>query len=149
ALNHEDVVPPMSPGRFVVACSNLEHDAARLSQLGGTPADYWEGTEVFGRTPYITDILAHPESAFVFDVRVPIKPWLYPTRWAQRLEYAALVCYPTSRANADPDYVLPGDGGRIPRMQRPGEMPQLISNSEYLETLGIQTDFQIGRATCR
>ena len=140
ALNHEDVVPPLKPGRFVVACSNLEHDEARLAQLGGAPVDYWEGNEVNGQARYVTDILKHRDTAFVFDKRVPLEPWLYPTRWAQRLEFAALVCYPTSRLNTDPDYQLPGEGGRIPRMQRPGEAPKLISTPEYLQTLGIEVD---------
>lgn len=140
ALNHEDVVAPLAPGPFVVACTNLEHDTARLAQLGGAPVDYWEGNEVFGQTRYITDILAHPGTAFTFDFRVPAKPWLYPTRWWQRIEFAALVCYPTSRLNTDPDYTLPGDGGRIPRMQRAGEAPKIISTPELLQTLGIEVD---------
>ncbi len=135
ALNHEDVVAPMSPGRFEVACSNLEHDTARLARLGGTAADYWEG-----RHGYITDILAHRDSVFGFSPRVPFEPWLYPTRWAQRLDFVAIVCHPTSRANTDPDYSLPDGGGKIPHMLPPGASPRLISAQEHALTLGQAPD---------
>src|SRR6185503_5490009 len=110
ALNHEDLVPPLAPGKFEVACSNVEHDTGRLAQLGGTAVDYWEGNEVRGRHVYLTDILAHPQSAFIFDLFVPFEPWLYPTLWLQPLQFAAIVCYPTPASNGDADYVLPGNG---------------------------------------
>jgi dienelactone hydrolase len=137
ALNHEDVVAQIAPGRFAVACSNVEHDTNRIAQLGGTASDYWEGNTVNGEARYITDILAHPDSAFTFDVFVPIKPWLYPTLWFQRPEFAAIICYPTSSANADADYVLPDSGGVVPHMQPAGMLPKLIPAAEYAQTLGI------------
>src|SRR5512132_132553 len=136
AYNHELEVGPLPPGRFAVACSNIEHDEARLAQLGGTPADYWEGHAVDGEIRYITDILAHPETAVVFRAQVPFKPNLYPTRWLQRVQFAAIVCHPTSRANDDPSYTLPGGGGVVPHMQRPGAEPRLISAGEFAQTLG-------------
>jgi hypothetical protein len=135
ALNHEDAVAPLAPGPFAVACSNLEHDTARLAQLGGVADDYWEG-----RRGYITDILAHRDSAFTFAPRVPIEPWLYPTRWSQRLEYAAIVCHPTPRDNPDPGYDLPDGGGRIPHMLPPGATPRLLSAQEHALTLGLTPD---------
>jgi hypothetical protein len=137
ALNHEDVVAPIALGRFAVACSNVEHDTNRLAQLGGSASDYWEGNTVNGEPRYITDILAHPDSAFLFDVDVPLKPWLYPTLWFRRLEFAAIVCHPTSRSNTDPDYVLPDNGGRVPHMQPAGAAPNLISASEYAQATGL------------
>lgn len=136
AYNHELEVAPLSPGRFAVACSNIEHDEARLAQLGGEPADYWEGHVVNGETRYVTDVLAHPETAVVFRAQVPFKPNLYPTRWLQRVQFAAIVCHPTSRANDDPSYTLPGGGGVVPHMQRPGAEPRLISAGEFAQTLG-------------
>lgn len=144
ALNHEDTVAPLGPGRFAVACSNVEHDTGRMAQLGGRAVDYWEGNQVNGRTAYLTDILAHPGTAFTYDLRVPLEPWLYPTRWFQRMEFAAVVCHPTPRSNADPNYVLPENGGTVPHMQRPGADPKLISVREYYETLGISPDFSAG-----
>ena len=140
ALNHEDTVLPLSPGKFTVACSNVEHDTARMQQLGGRPVDYWEGNQVNGRTAYLTDILAQPSTAFTFDVRVPGRPQLYPTRFFQRMEFAAVVCHPTSRTNDDPNYVLPDNGGTVPHMQRAGAAPKIISTGEYYETIGTFLD---------
>ena len=137
ALNHEDTVAPLPAGRFAVACSNVEHDTGRMAQLGGRAVDYWEGNQVNGRTAYLTDILAHPGTAFTYELRVPLEPRLYPTRWFQRMEFAAIVCHPTPRSNGDPNYVLPDNGGTVPHMQRPNADPKLISVREYHETLGV------------
>jgi hypothetical protein len=87
AVNHEEVVPPGALGRFAVACSNVEVDTGKLAALGGNATDYWEGNPAAdGRPRYITDILAHPETAFTFEERVPFKPAIYPTRWLTRME---------------------------------------------------------------
>ena len=136
ALNHEDVVAPITAPRFAVACSNVEHDLDRLASLGGRPVDYWEGNTVDGSTRYVTQILRHPGTAVTFDPRVPARPQLYPTRWFQPIEFAAIVCYPTPRANTDANYALPDNGGTVPRMQRPGEAPKIISANEYAEGFG-------------
>jgi dienelactone hydrolase len=138
ALNHEIVVNPLARGPFAVACSNVEHDMARLAALGGTAVDYWEGNEVRGENRYITDILAHRDTAFVYDVRVPFKPSLYPTLALRQPEFAAIVCHPTPRTNPDPSYTLPDNGGVVPHMQPAGAAPKLISATEYAQTLGIQ-----------
>ena len=140
AVNHEDVVSPASPGRFVVACSNVEHDLDRLAQLGGRAVDYWEGNEVDGRSRYITEILKYPATAFNFSVRVPFRVSLYPAHFGRTIDFAGIVCYPTSRSNTDPNYSLPENGGTVPRMQRPGEAPRIISAAEYFETLNIAVD---------
>ena len=136
ALNHEDVVAPLTSPRFPVACSNVEHDMERLAQLGGRPVDYWEGNTVDGVPRYVTSILKNPGTTVVFDPRVPLQPWLYPTRWAERVEFAAIVCYPTPKDNSDPNYALPDNGGTVPKMQRPGQAPKLISAREYDEGRG-------------
>jgi predicted dienelactone hydrolase len=137
AYNHELEVAPLSPGPFAVACSNIEHDTARLAQLGGVPSDYWEGHEVNGEVRYVTDVLAHPETAIVFRAQVPFKPSLYPTRSGQRVQFAAIVCHPTSPGNDDPSYTLPGAGGVVPHMQQPGARPKLISAGEFAQTLAL------------
>ena len=121
AYNHEEVVGPLPAGKYAVACSNVEIDTARLAQLGGNAADYYEGHTVNGQTRYITDILAHPESAFRFQDRVPAEPLLYPTLFLQRPDFVALVCHPTSRDNTDANYRLPDDGGLVPHMQPAGQ----------------------------
>lgn len=136
ALNHEDTVSPIGPGRFTVACSNVEHDTARMAQLGGRAVDFWEGNQVNGRQVYFTDILAQPGTAFTYEVRVPTRPQLYPTRFFQRMDFAAIVCYPTSRTNDDPTYALPDGVGTVPHMQRAGEAPKIISLAEYYDTVG-------------
>ena len=146
AINHENVVNPIGRGRFAVACSNVEHDMARLASLGGAPVDYWEGNEVNGRARYITEILAHREEAFTFNVSVPDKPQLYPTLWFQRPDFAAIVCHPTPRSNSDPNYTLPDNGGTVPHMQPAGEAPKLISQTEYAQTLGVTLEPAAGPA---
>jgi dienelactone hydrolase len=140
ALNHEEVVAPIGPGRFEVACSNVEINLRQLAQLGGTAADYYEGHTVNGQVRYVTDILAQPDTAFRFEERIPFKPWLYPTLWLQRPEFVALICHPTPRTNTDPDYNLPDNGGLVPHMQRPHAAPKLISAAEYAQTSGLPTD---------
>ena len=139
AYNHELEVNPLSPGKFAVACSNIEHDLGRMAQLGGVPTDYWEGHEVNGQQRYITDVLAQPGTAIQFDAQVPFRFELYPSRFGQRVPFAALVCHPTPRTNTDPGYTLPGAGGVVPHMQRPGAVPQLVSDAEYAQTLGLNT----------
>ena len=142
ALNHEDTVAPLAPGKFQVACSNIEQDTSRIAP-GASAVDYWEGNTVNGQTRYITDILRYPGSAFTFDVKVPAEPWLYPTLWVPFLppvEFAAIVCYPTPASNADPGYALPSNGGTVPHMARPGATPKLISAVEYAQTLGLPVD---------
>ncbi|HET7731236.1 MAG TPA: hypothetical protein VFK48_14500 [Usitatibacter sp.] len=140
AFNHELTVPPLSPGKFAVACSNVEHDPGAMAAIGGVPADYWEGHIVSGRTRYITEVLAHREDAVVFRGAVPFRPSLYPTRFGQNVEFAAIVCHPTSRTNPDPSYTLPGAGGVVPHMQPAGQAPKLISTDEFTTTLGYSLD---------
>ncbi len=135
AYNPEHEVAPIAPGRFTVACSNVEHDMGRMAQLGGVPSDYWEGREVNGRQVYLTDILAQPDTAVTFRAQVPFKPQLYPTRFFQRVPFAVIVCHPTPHDNSDPSYTLPGAGGVVPHMQRPGAAPKLISELEFGQTL--------------
>jgi hypothetical protein len=139
ALNHEEVVAPIALAKFPVACSNVEHDMERLAQLGGRPVDYWEGNTVDGTTRYLTQILRNPGTAVTFDPRVPVSS-LYPTRFGRPLELAAIVCYPTSPTNTDPNYDLPDNGGTVPKMQRPGEAPKIISAAEYAQIQGVTPD---------
>lgn len=134
AVNHDVVVGPLAPGRFEVACSNIEQDAARIAQFALPPADFWDGTG--GR--YITEILAQPSSALRINAVSPDERQIYPGTGGESVEYVAIVCHPTTRANADPGYPLPGTDDVVPHMLPPGAEPRLISASEYLATLGIQ-----------
>jgi len=140
ALNHEDVVQPIAAGPFTVACSNIEMDLGRLAALGGSASDYWEGNPYpDGSERYITDILVHPDAAFHFARQPPNKFSLYPTTFFRTLPFVALICHPTPASNPDADYVLPDAGGTVPHMQPAYAPPKLLSNAEYLQTLGIST----------
>jgi hypothetical protein len=77
AFNHEVVVNPLPPGRFPVACSNIEQDTSLLAP-GTSPSDYWEGRPVNGVDHYVTEILAHPESVVKYDALVPDQRSIYP-----------------------------------------------------------------------
>jgi hypothetical protein len=134
AYNHTKVETPKAQGPFTVACSNVAQDV-NLIAPGVSPLDYWEG-----RDHYITDILAYPGSVVGFRARAPFDPAVYPSNWGRNVDFVAMVCYPTSRYNTDPDYVLPGTGDVVPHMQRPGTPPQLILMPEYGETRGAHVD---------
>lgn len=136
SLNHDATVPPLAHGPFAVACSNLEVDAVRLAALGGNASDYWEGRTVNGIQRYATDILAHPEAAIFYQAPVPDVRRIYPQTAGGTVPFVAIVCHPTPRANADPDYAMP-DGVVVPHMQRPGAAPQIVSNIEFAQTLGL------------
>jgi predicted dienelactone hydrolase len=113
-----DIVDPIPPGAYPVACSNVEQD---FSRAGGDPTAWWEGRGV-GGTGYVTDLLIDPAHAFVVNVTLPDDSDLYGDFRNRTLTFATLVCYPTSAANTRPDYPLP-TGKAVPRMQRGGEPP--------------------------
>src|SRR5258706_11290225 len=77
ALNHENIVAPISAGPYAVACSNLEQDVSLLAP-GTSPSDYWEGRLVNDQLHYITQVLSHPEAAIRFDPLVPDDRSIYP-----------------------------------------------------------------------
>ena len=137
AANHDSAVPPVRPGPFAVACSNVELDMAKLNAIGGQPSDYWEGAAIGGVNHYVTEVLAHPETAVVYRAPVPFKPALYPFYFGRNVEYLAIVCHPTPRANPDPDYTIPVAGGTVPHMQPAGAAPRLIGAGEFAQTLGL------------
>jgi hypothetical protein len=117
-------MPPLAPGSFPVACSNLAQDGNAMNQIGGLPTDFWEGIPQNGQTRYISQILAEPQTAIHFNLHIPADRGLYPQFADSTLPFVTLVCYPTSPNNTRPDYSLP-DGRVIPRMERPGNLPML------------------------
>ncbi|MCX7172000.1 MAG: hypothetical protein NTY41_17435 [Proteobacteria bacterium] len=118
---HNLTMDPVAAGPYPVACSNLAHDSAKLSQLGGSLDDYWTGNNGH----YIGDILLEPDTALKISPRIPDEG-LYPGRRNTLVDFVILVCYPTDGSNFRPDYVLP-DGQVLPRMQRAGQSPILPS----------------------
>ncbi|MEQ1517218.1 MAG: hypothetical protein ABL931_12100 [Usitatibacteraceae bacterium] len=121
ARNQTIEMPPVAPGAYPVACSNLAHDTSRMAQLGGTLDDYWSGAN----DHYVGDILLEPASTLRARPTVPDND-LYPGRRNSVVEYVVITCYPTDATNTRPDYVLP-DGQVIPRMQRGGQTAVLAS----------------------
>ena len=114
------VVPPIAPGAYPVACSNVEQDFSRVAP-GSNATDYWEG-HGGGGSGYLTDLLVDPAHAFVVGVSLPNDSDLYGGFSNATLAFATLVCYPTSAANPRPDYALP-NGKVVPHMQRDAESP--------------------------
>jgi hypothetical protein len=109
-------VPPIAPGAYPVACSNVEQDFSRLAP-GTSAEDYWEG-----HAGYVSDLLTDPAHAFVVGVTLPDDRELFGDFADRSILFAALVCYPTSATNARPDYALP-NGKRVPHMQRGADAP--------------------------
>jgi len=137
AVNHDTVAAPVAPGPFKVACSNVEQNAAFIAQSGAGAEDYWEGRPVNDQPRYIGQVLTAPGTAVRFDAPVPDIRTLYPQHAGGAVEHVAIVCHPTSSNNMDPDYTLPGTGGRVPRMQAAGAQPKLIGLAEYSAGFGI------------
>jgi hypothetical protein len=135
ALNHENTINPIGRGPFAVACSNVQMDGARVPS-GTDITQYWEGFPIGDTSHYVDELLVNPQSAIQYDVEVPDSRSLYPGHAGGSMHFTAIVCHPTSRANTDPNYVLPGTGGVIPHMLPAGQAPKLLSINEYSDTLG-------------
>ncbi len=120
------VVEPRGPGPFAVGCSNIEQDFSRLA-AGETADLYWEGVPNGGRPRYVTDLLVDPANAVVLQITVPGDAELFGPFRNQTLNGALLICYPTSAANSNQDYPVPG-GAVVPRMQR-GSTPPVFADA--------------------
>lgn len=140
AANHASVSPPLGPGPFAVACSNVEQDTALITALGSTPAEIWEGRPRDGQARYISQVLLWPDTALRFDAPVPDIRDSYPRFAGGSVPHAAIICHPTPKSNPDPGYALPGSDDVVPHMQPPGRSPRLIDVAEHAATLGIPAD---------
>ncbi len=119
------VVPPIGPGVYPVACSNVQQDFSRIAP-GSDATAYWEGRGG-GGTGYVTDLLVDPAHAFVTPVALPDDRDLYGDFANRTLAFASIVCYPTASNNGRPDYPLP-NGKLVPHMQRDGDAPILAGD---------------------
>jgi len=113
-------LPPIGPGPYPIACSNVEQNFSRIAP-GSDATAYWEGRGG-GGTGYITDLLVDPANSFVVNVTLPGDDDLYGDFRNQTLAFATLVCYPTTTTNPRSDYALP-NGQAVPHMQRDGDSP--------------------------
>lgn len=131
AANHSEVMVPLGPGPFPVACSNIAQDASKIAQLGGQASDYWEGIN-----GYITDVLAEPNDVPVARPRIPDDRGFYPQTANAEVPFAVFICYPTTANNRRANYLLP-DGQSVPKMQRGGDKPLLAANNAGLAMRGV------------
>lgn len=113
---------PLTTGPFPVACSDVAHNEAKVAQIGGSPADFWEGNPQNGQPRYFTDILLEPQDTIQINPVVPSDGSFYVQTWGRPVPFVVIVCYPTSIDNARPDYLLLGLMA-VPKMQRAGQKP--------------------------
>lgn len=124
------VAPIARPGPFPVACSNVAQDFGRLQPLE-TASDYWRGLPRADGSPrYVTDLLAEPADTVTYSFLVPVDDELYGRYGGRTVSDVAIVCYPTTAANARADYALP-NGNVVPRMQRAGDAPILPAGGTW------------------
>ena len=115
-------VPPLPPGPYPVACSNVAQDFGRLLP-GEDVQAYWEGLARDDGTPrYATDLLAEPADTLAVTVATPNDDDLYGSFAGRAVRSVVLVCHPTAAADPRPDYALP-TGRIVPHMQRGAEGP--------------------------
>jgi predicted dienelactone hydrolase len=116
------VVQPLPlPGPYTVACSNIAQDFTRVG-AGEDVTDYWEGLPDNGTPRYVTDLLADPDNTLIATVTAPQDSELYGEFAGQEIQFAVLVCYPTTADNPRPDYPLQTEGV-VPHMQTGSETP--------------------------
>lgn len=113
---------PPAAGPFSVACSDVAYDVDRISQIGGSPSDFWVGNPQNGQPRYFTDILLEPQDTIKINPIVPNDSGFYVQTWNRPVSFVVIVCYPTSLSNTRPDYQLPGSVV-VPKMQRAGQKP--------------------------
>jgi hypothetical protein len=113
------VVPPVEPGGYAVACSNVAQNFS-LAPTDDARMQYWGGNQGH----YVTELLSEPQGTLLFNLPVPDDSGLYPNLARRLIPYAALVCYPTAPDNLRPDYPIDTAGSRwVPRMQRGSDKP--------------------------
>ncbi len=119
------VVQPLPlPGPYPVACSNVVQDFSRVA-TGEDVQAYWEALpRDNGTLRAVTDLLSDPANTLTVTVSAPNDSELYGSYAGRALPFVVLVCYPTSSANARPDFPLP-TARMVPRMQRGSEAPLL------------------------
>jgi len=126
------VVPPVGPGRYDVACSDVTQDFSRL-KAGETADEYWEGIPDAGGNPRYVTSLFTSTNPLVVSLRVPMDAELFGDQANRSVTFASIVCYPTE-GNARPDYVLP-NGRAVPHMRLAGQDPLFASGEARFPVL--------------
>ncbi len=85
---------------------------------------------LLGRSPhnpqFVTDVLKHPESAWIVDVPIPDDEALYGPASGQSLPVASFIVYPSNQSEQAAPYKFPyfdGQFGTFEDMLAPGEVP--------------------------
>ncbi|MBK6395676.1 MAG: hypothetical protein IPF73_14100 [Betaproteobacteria bacterium] len=125
------VVDPIPvPGPYPVACSNVAQNFDLVPAMEAA-TEFWRGLPRSDGTPrYVTDLLAEPADTLVYSYAVPVDDELYGRYGGRTVQDVAIVCYPTTAANARADYALP-NGNVVPRMQRAGDAPILPAGGPW------------------
>ena len=110
-------VPPLPPGPYAVACSNIAQDFSRVP-AGEDVQTWWEGVS----SRYVTDLLADPANTLAVAVTAPNSPLLYGDAAGRTAVDVVIVCHPTAPDDTRPAYALP-TGREVPHMQRGAETP--------------------------
>lgn len=117
-----DVVQPLPlSGPFAVACSNMAQDFSQMS-AGEEVKNYWGG-----RDGYVTDLLVDLDTTLIASVTAPLDTTLFGSFAGDEIEFAMIVCYPTTADNPRPDYQLP-NGEALPHMET-GSDPPLFADA--------------------
>ena len=115
-------VPPLPPGPYPVACSNVTQDFGRLLP-GEDVQAYWEGLARDDGTPrYATDLLSDAANTLSLTVIAPNDSSVFGSFAGRAVQDVVLVCHPTAAADPRPDYALP-NGRVVPHMQRGADVP--------------------------
>jgi len=115
-------IPPIGPGEFAVGSTNLEVTVPTAAPM----IDYLNGKAAGRQVTYLSDILAHRETALLLNIDVPAEPKVFNSQAGIRIPLVLYVLYPTAKDNPRADYKFPyaetGDNV-FPHMQGVGEKP--------------------------
>ncbi len=115
-------VPPLPPGPYPVACSNVTQDFGRLLP-GEDVQAYWEGLARGDGTPrYATDLLSDAANTLAVTVTAPNDSSVFGSFAGRAVTDVVLVCHPTAADDPRPNYALP-TGRIVPHMQRGADAP--------------------------
>lgn len=123
----ENEVEPLERGPYTVGSTNLQV-ATEYADIGDDAMhEYLLGrTGDSGQPRYLTDILRHPESAFITDVPVPEEQDIYGPARGLTLPVVTTVMFPSIPRQRKNSYTFPyhdGAYGHFEDMLAPGETP--------------------------
>lgn len=126
-------IDPPGRGPFPVGTTNVEVAEAYESLSTGEMLSVLNRSHEGGL--FVDDILANPESAWLFEVTVPSVPSLYGQSSGRRMVFGAFIAYPTSDDNERTSYVFPyadASDGIFEHMERVGDEPIFrVSKARY------------------